>query len=72
MIEVLFAITIGSILIVLGMPAFQGVRSTLAVRNAKTIFNRAVDDDLIEVNPFDRLTGGVPPVESHRQAVGEG
>ncbi len=33
------------------------------VRNARTIFNRAVDDDLIEVNPFDRLAGGLPPVD---------
>jgi integrase len=31
----------------------------------QTIFNRAVDDDLIEVNPFDRLTGGVPPAEKN-------
>ena len=33
------------------------------VRNARTMFNRAVDDDLIMYNPFDRLAGGLPPVE---------
>ena len=30
------------------------------VRNAKTIFNRAVEDDLIPLNPFDRLKGSAP------------
>lgn len=33
------------------------------VRNARTMFNRAVDDDLIMYNPFDRLAGGLPAVE---------
>lgn len=37
----------------------------LHIRNARTIFNRAVDDDLIDVNPFDRLAGGVPPIEKN-------
>jgi integrase len=37
----------------------------LHIRNAKTVFNQAVDDDLIEVNPFDRLTGGVPPADKN-------
>ena len=45
--------------------SMQASTVDLHVRNAKTIFNRAVDDDLIEVNPFDRLTGGVPPVEKN-------
>ncbi|GMU82394.1 MAG: hypothetical protein AMXMBFR47_22650 [Planctomycetota bacterium] len=35
------------------------------IRNARTMFNRAVDDDLIMYNPFDRLAGGVPPVEKN-------
>jgi integrase len=33
----------------------------LHIRNARTIFNRAVADDLIEYCPFDRL-GSTPPV----------
>ncbi len=32
------------------------------VRNARTIFNRAVDDDLVLYNPFDRLSGGLAPL----------
>lgn len=35
----------------------------LHIRIARTTFNRAVDDDLIMYNPFDRLSGGLPPVE---------
>lgn len=35
----------------------------LCVQNARTVFNLTVDDDLIDLNPFDRLTGGLPPVE---------
>lgn len=35
----------------------------LHIRIARTTFNRAVDDDLIIYNPFDRLSGGLPPVE---------
>ncbi len=30
------------------------------IRNARTMFNRALDDDLIQHNPFDRLSGGLP------------
>ena len=30
------------------------------VRNAKTIFNRALDEDLLHLNPFDRLKGTSP------------
>ncbi len=45
--------------------SMQATTVDLHMRNAKTIFNRAVDDDLIEVNPFDRLTGGVPPTEKN-------
>ena len=30
------------------------------VRNAKTIFNTAVDQDLLDYNPFDRLKGTAP------------
>ena len=45
--------------------SMQATTVDLHIRNAKTIFNRAVDDDLIEVNPFDRLTGGVPPAEKN-------
>ena len=41
----------------------------LHVRNARTIFNRSVDDDLIDVNPFDRLTGGLPPIEKNWRYV---
>ena len=37
----------------------------LYVRNARTIFNRAVDDDLILYNPFDRMTGGLKPIEKN-------
>ncbi|GMU82468.1 MAG: hypothetical protein AMXMBFR47_23390 [Planctomycetota bacterium] len=33
------------------------------IRNARTMFNRAVDDDLILYNPFDRMSGGLPHVE---------
>ena len=33
------------------------------IRNARTMFNRAVDDDLILYNPFDRMTGGLPAIE---------
>jgi len=35
------------------------------IRNARTMFNRAVDDDLITYNPFDRLSGGLPPIEKN-------
>ena len=37
------------------------VTVALHIRNARTIFNRAVADDLIEYCPFDRL-GSTPPV----------
>ena len=37
----------------------------LYVRNARTMFNRAVDDDLILYNPFDRLSGGLKPIEKN-------
>ena len=37
----------------------------LHIRNARTMFNRAVDDDLIQFNPFDRLAGGVAPTEKN-------
>jgi integrase len=37
----------------------------LHIRNARTMFNRAVDDDLIMYNPFDRLSGGLPPIEKN-------
>ena len=33
------------------------------IRNARTMFNRAVDDDLMMYNPFDRLAGSLPPLE---------
>ncbi|MFQ5592472.1 MAG: tyrosine-type recombinase/integrase [Phycisphaerae bacterium] len=35
------------------------------IRNARTIFNRALDDDLIQHNPFDRLTGGLPQAQKN-------
>ena len=43
------------------------------VRNARTMFNRAVDDDLILFNPFDRMSGGLPHVEKnwHYVSMGE-
>lgn len=37
-VELVIALTIGVILTSLSMPAFQGVRSTLSVRNAKTMY----------------------------------
>jgi integrase len=43
--------------------SIQPITVDLHVRNARTMFNRALDDDLIDYNPFDRLAGGVPPVE---------
>lgn len=33
------------------------------IRNARTMFNRAVDDDLIQYNPFDRMSGGLPQLD---------
>lgn len=38
MIELVIAIVIGTVLTSLAMPAFQGVRGTLAVRGAKTMY----------------------------------
>ena len=40
------------------------------IRNARTMFNRAVDDDLLMYNPFDRLSGGLPPVAKDWHYVG--
>jgi len=42
----------------------------LHIRIARTTFNRAVDDDLIMYNPFDRLSGGLPAVEKDWHYVG--
>lgn len=41
----------------------QGITETTVcghVRNAKTLFKRAIDRDLIGINPFDRLKGTAP------------
>ncbi len=39
----------------------QASSVNLNVRNARTIFARALDDDLLPFNPFDRIAGSAPP-----------
>ncbi len=41
--------------------SLQASSVNLNVRNARTIFGRALDDDLIVLNPFDRIAGSPPP-----------
>lgn len=49
----------------------QAATVDLHIRNARTLFNRALADDLVDLNPFDRLSATVPVPRDWHYVSGE-